>query len=101
MSEVRPGAAKRMLQEGLLRKHLDSGNLTLAAFAKMDCLEAFAARALIGITGPAIAWLRERSDPEARFYLGCAYWIDGDEDAAIRTLELVDTPAARKLLALI
>src|SRR5436190_6728953 len=83
------------------RQWFADGNLTRCAAASEDCIETYASKALIGITQPAIGYLSARREPKAQFYLACAYWIDGDEDTAIRILTRLQLPAAQRLSTLI
>ncbi len=60
-----------------------------------------AAEALIGKTDNAIKELAEIDGPEARFYLGVAHWMAGQDREALAVLRKVDTEHARNLASLI
>lgn len=79
-----------------------AGNYTTVAMTgSLDQWQTYAAMGLIGKTQVGIEGLSRFSHLEARFYLAVAYWIDGDEAAAVRILERIPTPHAQNLLALI
>jgi hypothetical protein len=60
-----------------------------------------AALGMCGRTDPALRQLSAFGNSEARFYEGVIHWINGDEAAAIRRLEPLDSEYADNLLRLI
>lgn len=80
----------------------DAGNYAASAMTgSQQDWRTFAAHGLVGNTRSAVQGLARFDDPEARFYLAVARWIDGDEAAAVQELEKVQTPHAQNLLRLI
>jgi tetratricopeptide (TPR) repeat protein len=78
------------------------GNYVMAARkGDPDEWQTHAAMGLVGKTQEAIEGLSRFDSPDARFYSAVASWIGGDEVLAARTLERIETPHARNLLALI
>jgi len=61
----------------------------------------YAALGIIGFSDRAITGLQQFDCAEARFYLGVAHWIAGDEASAMHHLQHVDLPHAQNLLKLI
>ncbi len=60
-----------------------------------------AAMGLIGKCREGIEGLAKFPQPEAKFYLAVAHWINGDEEFAARILREIPLPHARNLAALI
>jgi glycosyltransferase involved in cell wall biosynthesis len=78
------------------------GNYAAVAMDAPDGMwEKYAAYGLIGKTREAIERLKEFDHEQARFYLGVAYWIQGEDAKAIQILEKVSMPHAQNLLHLI
>ena len=77
-----------------------AGNYALVAMiGSPDQWPTYAAMGLIGKCREAIEGLNRFDHPEARFYLAVSYWMNGQDDMALRLLEGISTPHARNLLA--
>ena len=79
-----------------------SGNYcSTAGSSLVDHWQTSAAMGLIGHVQPAIAGLEHEDSDEARFYLGAALWIEGNESEAVDVLAHSNLTEANRLLALI
>ncbi|SVA55797.1 uncharacterized protein METZ01_LOCUS108651, partial [marine metagenome] len=87
---------------GVPNDWFSSGNFCSAASSSLvDGLHNSAAMGLIGRVQPAIAGLEKEDSNEARFYLGAALWIEGNELEAVDVLAHSNLAEAKRLLALI
>jgi hypothetical protein len=66
-----------------------------------DAWQTHAALGLVGKTEAAVAGLARFAEPEARFHVGVAHFIAGDDDQALRLLEPLDDAHAQRLAALV
>ncbi|MCP4679329.1 MAG: glycosyltransferase, partial [Deltaproteobacteria bacterium] len=73
---------------------------TAAEIGRPDEWQTHAALGLLGVTDAGIRGLDRFDHEEARFYSAVASWIAGDDSAAERGLEKVNTHHAQNLLAL-
>ncbi len=73
----------------------------VAGSSQVDGQQISAAMGLIGQVHSAVAGLEKENSDEARFYLGAALWIDGNEAEATDVLSHSNLPEAKRLLALI
>ena len=73
----------------------------VAGSSQVDGQQISAAMGLIGQVHSAVAGLEKEDSDEARFYLGAALWIDGNEAEATDVLSHSNLPEAKRLLALI
>jgi tetratricopeptide (TPR) repeat protein len=98
-----PSAPERQLHESLsVNEAFDAGDYTgVALRGPPEDWRTLGALALAGLPQRATAALAKAPDPEARFYLGVAHWIAGEDARAKRVLRDVDSAHARRLLALI
>ena len=69
--------------------------------ASLDNWRGAAAMGLIGNSRVAIDALQQIDSPAARFYLGCALWMDGRETEAVEVLAHSPLPEAQRLSAFI
>ncbi len=74
---------------------------TVARTGGKEEWQTYAALGLIGKMGEAVEGLARFDNPEAAFYSAAAHWIGGEDEAAARLLEPIDTAHARNLLALL
>lgn len=74
---------------------------TVAMEGGPDQWQTYAAMGFIGKCREAIEGLSRFNHSEARFHLGAAHWIDGNEAEAIQILKEIHTPHAQNLLTLI
>ena len=90
-----------MIANSIINSFISGDYSTVAFIGSKEDWRTYASLGILGTHESSFNKLEQFNNPEVQFYRGAIYWLNGQDDLAVKTLQNIDSEYAKNLLNLI